>query len=334
MTRTSLPVGRLDKSRSQSLARGLAILDLFTRETPSYGVSDLARALKLNKSIVYRLVRTFVDHGLLEQDPATSRYRIGARAFEIGQLFVTTNDLQHAALPGLRALASEHKLNAAMGVLRGRDVIYLNALQSESVIVLRARPGSRGPAHATAMGKVLLSALDAARLDDVLERAPWPRYTPQTIVDAGALRSELQDVRRLGHAVAIGEYIPGIIAVGAPIRDGTGEVVAAVSGAGLKASIPAGEILRLVRVVTKIANQISRRLGATIEAEAPGERGATAGRSQRSAASVRRARARPEGAVQFTTRSPRPVSRRPGVDGVRSVSRRDAARSSAGRGRQ
>lgn len=259
----------LSTARSQSLARGLAILEVFTREEPSHGISEMARALGLGKSIVYRLVRTFADHGVLEQDRATAKYRIGARAFEIGQLFVSTSDLQHAALPGLRGLASAHKLNASLGVLRGRDVVYLNALQSDSVIVLRARPGARAPAHVTAIGKVLLAAQDDSVLDEILSQGPLRRCTPATITERPVLKAALLDVRRLGYATAVGEYVPGLIAVGAPIRDANSEVVAAVSGAGLEGSISMRDLPRLVRAVRDVASQISRTLGAPNEPHDP-----------------------------------------------------------------
>src|SRR5574341_626777 len=141
------------RALNQSLARGLAILEAFGREAPELGIRQLSRTLNLDKSIVHRLARTLAERGFLEQNPATLRYRIGARTFQVGQQDALGNGLEEAALPVLRVLTREHELNAYLGVLSQDAVLYLQALQSTGPIIIRATPGSRARLHSTALGK-------------------------------------------------------------------------------------------------------------------------------------------------------------------------------------
>jgi DNA-binding IclR family transcriptional regulator len=246
---------------SQSLARGLAILERFTRERPELGVRELSRQLGISPTVIHRLVRTLTEHGFLEQNPDTLRYGIGIRAFEIGNGYLCATGLEEAALPVLRALTSEHELNAYLGVLHRGFVSYLVALQSSGPIVIRAAPGSRAHVHSTALGKVLLAAQPDEAAARILGRRPLPVLTPKTRVDPVAVLAEVAAVRRTGYAVSDEENIVGVLAVGASVRDRAGHVVAAISAAAPRYLNPDDGIPRIARVVTGAAEAISRRLG-------------------------------------------------------------------------
>ncbi|MGH9339220.1 MAG: IclR family transcriptional regulator [Acidobacteriota bacterium] len=250
------------KSRNQSLARGLAILEAISREGSEQGIRELSRKLGLNKSIVHRLVLTLADHGFLEQNPATTKYRIGIRAFEIGQVYVSTDGLQEAALPELRSLAREHHLNAILGVRHADKVVYLLTIPSSAEIVLRSRPGARSPLHSTAVGKALLAGEPDSELEVILGKGPLEKFTSETIVSLSDLRAELEEVRRRGYSINDEEYYPEIFSVGAPVYDQHGEVTAAISGSVPRYQITGDRIPEIVRLVTKGAHSISRRLGA------------------------------------------------------------------------
>lgn len=258
--RDAVPI--IGTNRSKSMDRGLRILQAFSRAAPEHGVRELARTLGLNKSIVHRLVRTLADQRFLEFNLTTGKYRIGPVAFEVGQLYVTTTALHEAALPSLRALANEHKLNAAIAVLRGPEVIHLITLQSSAAIVLRASPGSRSPAHSTAVGKVMLAAEPEDRLDEILGAGPLPVLTPRTITDTQRLKVELAEIRRRGYSIADEENYPGVFAVGAPVRERSGEVVAALSGACPRYLVTEDRIPGIVAAVVAAAGEASRKLGA------------------------------------------------------------------------
>lgn len=251
-----------DMALNQSLARGLAILEVFSRETPELGVRELSRILRLHKSVVHRLARTLAGCGFLEQNPETMRYRLGLRAFEVGNQYVTASGLEEAALPVLRSVAGRHPLNMYLGALRSDQVVYLVALQGNGPIVVRAAAGERVCVHSTALGKVLLGALPPARAAEILRAAPLPKLTRATLVRPSDLLAELQNVRQRGFAMSNEENLPGVVAAGAPVRDQTGQVIAAVSGACPRHLISDERIPEIVRLVVGAAERISSRLGA------------------------------------------------------------------------
>jgi DNA-binding IclR family transcriptional regulator len=244
---------------NQSLARGLAILEAFARDRPELGVADLTRALALPKSITHRLVRTLAARGFLDQNPATLRYRVGARVFEVGQLFAPAQALVDTALPVLRRLTEDHQLNAYLGVLSEGRALYLLALQSSGPVVIRVSPGSRAPLHSTALGKVLLAAEPAHVAARLLGRVPLPRLTPATIVRPADVLAEVTAVRARGYAVSDEENLPGVFAIGAAVRDQAGRVVAAMSGACPRYAI--GDIDAMATIIMDSARAISRHLG-------------------------------------------------------------------------
>lgn len=210
---------------------------------------------------MHRLVRTLTERGFLEQSDDTQRYRIGPRAFSVGRHYVGARGLVDVALPVLQRLASEHELNAYLGVLSDAAVIYLVALQSDGPIVIRVAPGARAQVHSTALGKVLLAAQPDDAVRRLLGRSALPRLTPKTVTDPAALVRQMATVRRQGYAISDEENLPGVFAVGAPVRDAAGHVVAAISGARPRYLTPATRVRPIARLVLEAAQTISSRLG-------------------------------------------------------------------------
>ncbi|MBI1963746.1 MAG: IclR family transcriptional regulator [Candidatus Rokubacteria bacterium] len=251
---------RKKPQRNQSLERGLAVLEAFGPPRAEIGIRELGRLLGLNKSIVHRLARTLTERGFLEQNPETLRYAVGPRAFEVGQRYSLASGPAEAALPVLQRLADHSQLNAYLGVLRGPTVVYLLTLQSSGPIVIRAKPGSPAHVHSTALGKVLLAAhRDPAAL---LGTKPLPRLTPSTVTDPARVLAEVKTVRAQGHAISDEENLPGVWAVGAPVVDRTGKVVAAISGACPRYQVTKARVPEIVGAVRAAALQISKSLGA------------------------------------------------------------------------
>lgn len=238
------------------------MLQAFGSPTPEIGVRQLARLLNLNKSIVHRLVQTLVDNGFLEQNPETLRYRIGSRAYEVGQNYVMATGLAEAALPVLRRMADEREINAYLGVLRGASVVYLLAVQSSGPIVIRAKPGSLAQVHATALGKILLAFHPTPTT--VLGDGPLVRLTPATVTDPAILLDQVTAIRRQGHVISDEENLPGVWAAGAPVVGRSGKVIAAISGACPRYQVTEARASEIVQVVCAAAARISRSLGAPV----------------------------------------------------------------------
>ncbi|HLM14550.1 MAG TPA: IclR family transcriptional regulator, partial [Reyranella sp.] len=246
---------------SQSLERGLDILEMIEAESGDIGVRELARRLELSPTIVQRLVSSLAVRGYIEKNLETSRYRLGHRSMILGASGERGVDYAATARRELDRLAHEHHLNGFVAVLRGGRAIYLLAVQAESPVAIRVSLGSEMPLHSTAAGKVLLASLDDGQARKLVGRAKLAAITPHTITDPAALIASLAKVRRQGYATVVEENIPGVLSVGAPITDRGGNVVAALSvafpkylesGLTLQGSIP---------LVTAAALRISRALG-------------------------------------------------------------------------
>ena len=252
---------RPPRSGSQSLERGLDILEMIEAESGDIGVRELARRLELSPTIVQRLVSSLAVRGYIEKNLETSRYRLGHRSMILGASGERGVDYAATARRELDKLAHDYHLNGFVSVLRGGRAIYLLAVQAESPVAIRVSLGSEMPLHSTAAGKVLLASLDDGDARKLLGRAKLAAITPHTITDAAALVASLAKVRRQGYATVVEENIPGVLSVGAPITDRGGNVVAALSvafpkylesGLTLQGSIP---------LVTAAALRISRALG-------------------------------------------------------------------------
>ncbi len=250
------------KSKSQSLDRGLMVLEAIGAAETDLGVRDLARMLGIAKSIVQRLLNTLYERGFVEQEPVSRKYRIGARAFEIGSGFTRSGSLAQIATPELELLTKQHQLNSYLGILRDNTALYLATLQSSGPIAIQVSPGDRIPLHTTALGKALLFDMSDAEIRALLEGTQMERRTAKSKLGIAALIKEVRQAKALGFTISEGENIVGIYSIGAPVYDATGHIIAAISGALPVDLVGRGNLDHLSRAVVATAARISQRLGA------------------------------------------------------------------------
>jgi DNA-binding IclR family transcriptional regulator len=253
---------RPPRSGSQSLERGLDILEAIEAENGDIGVRELARRLELSPTIVQRLITSLAMRGYIEKNTETSRYRLGHRSMILGASGERGVDYAATARRELDRLAHEHRLNGFVAVLRGGRAIYLLAVQADGPVAIRVSLGSEMPLHSTAAGKVLLASLDDADARKLLGHRKLAAITPHTVTDPAALLASLAKVRRQGYATVVEENIPGVLSVGAPITDRGGNVVAALSTAFPKYLHGDLTLQGIIPLVTAAALRVSRSLGA------------------------------------------------------------------------
>ena len=245
------------------------LLKVFRSREADLGVSELARRLGLGKSTVHRMLTTLVAEGLIEQNPRTGGYRLGIVMFELGEAVRVHMDLHAAAGPVLGELRAQTGESSQVGVLDGHEVVYVDRLESTHSLRLFTETGRRVPVHCTSSGKVLLAYLPEARRHAVLRAAPLTALTPHTITDPERLGAELARVRRRGWAEAINEREIGVASIAAPVRDVTGEVVAAISIGVPLARCSVMSLRRLAPMIVEAAEAASRRLGWSPEISVP-----------------------------------------------------------------
>lgn len=252
---------RRDHSTLSSVRNAARLLKEFSRGSREIGVTELSRRLGIGKSTAHRLLSTLADEKLLEQDPHTGAYRLGLAMYELGHVVSTHTDLHDACIPVLDQLRNATRETVQVAVLDGREVVYVERRESPQTLRLFGRVGHRNSAHVTSTGKLLLAFLPPAKLERTLDGWVLDRRTPHTIVDMRELREQLVVIRERGWADNINEVEMGVASVATPVRNGLGDVVAALSVAGPIQRINAENIRRYVKPCIDASLAISRRLG-------------------------------------------------------------------------
>lgn len=247
-------------SGTQAVQRAVSLLKLFSDTRPEWGLTEMARAAGLNKTTVYRLLTALASEGLVARSPAGETYRLGPEAIAMGARALRSNDLRTVSHEYLTELARRSDETATVEVLVESEVLIVDEVHSRKWLHATPSVGTRWPAHATSTGKVLLAHLTEADRKAIL-RVPLTQPARRTLTTLAALRDELARVRTQGFAVAIGELEDGYSAIGAPVRDHEGQVVAAVSLGGPSVRLPQDRLKALLPIVLEATAGISRRLG-------------------------------------------------------------------------
>ena len=238
---------------TQAIARALRLLRAFSDDTPAWSLTRLATASGLSKTTTLRLLRALEQEGYVAREEDTDRYRLGPEAIALGARASRANPLRGVARPSLEELARETGETATLEILVGTDVLILDEAAGRR-LMSAGEIGVLYPAHATGTGKVLLAASKTPLPEPLLA------LTPKTITDAVRLRSVLEKAEVDGYAWNEEELERGFAAVGAPIRDGSGAVVAAIGLGG-----PVTRMLEAapthIAAIVRAAHQISHRLG-------------------------------------------------------------------------
>lgn len=210
-------------------ARLFAILDAFTAPTPaaSLTLSAIAERARLPLSTTHRLVGEWVAWGgLARQDDG--RYTLGMRLWEVGVQTPSARNLRTIALPYLEDLYETTREHVHLAILDGTDALYVEKLSGHHAVRVISRVGGRLPLHSTGVGLVLLAYAPTDVIQAYLDE-PLQKFLPQTVTSSDELRKRLAVIRAQGIAVMSEEMTAGSSSLAAPIRDRTGQVVAAVS---------------------------------------------------------------------------------------------------------
>jgi DNA-binding IclR family transcriptional regulator len=247
------------RNKVQSLDRALEILKLLGTEQ-EMRVTDLARRLEVHKSTVFRLLSTLQEHGLVEQNPSTERYRLGYGLVRLAGAVVAELDLARASRPVLEQLAVHTGETVNLAILQGDQVVNIEQIASPNLVVNVNWVGKQTPLHATSNGKVLLAHLAEEERSRLLSQS-LPRLTSRTITDPRVLDKQLQRVLSDGYAFTLEELEQGLNAVAAPVFAADGRVVAAVSVAGPSYRVTPHRLTELGELTKDAGDAISRRLG-------------------------------------------------------------------------
>jgi IclR family transcriptional regulator, pca regulon regulatory protein len=246
----------------QSLERGLAVFSAFSRATPSMTLSEVARATDLTRATARRVLFTLCELGYASTDG--KRFALTPKVLDIGYAYLSSLDLAGIAQAEMEALVEQTHESCSAAVLDGSDVVYVARVPTKRIMAISLGLGSRLPAYAASMGRVLMADLSPDELDHHLASTTFEPLTPNTVGDEATLRAELDRVRAQGWALVDQELEEGVRSIAAPLRDARGRAVAALnvsSHAGrVKLSTLREEFLpALLATADRISDRLARR---------------------------------------------------------------------------
>lgn len=243
-----------------AVMRAFDILELFVNRASTLTAAEVAELTELPRTSVHELVTTLIHRGYLQRDDS-GRLSLGMQSGQLGAAYVARFDLLGAATDIARDTANEYGVTCSVAILDDIDVFYLAKVEGREPLVLASSVGKRLPAHATALGKVLLASLRDARLDQLYDGHDLVALMPATITTLDALKAELDRVRARGYATEVEESTPHAACAAVGVRDATGSVVAAVSVTVTLTRWRGDDVNRWVGMAREAANQLSAQLG-------------------------------------------------------------------------
>ncbi|MFS0734908.1 IclR family transcriptional regulator C-terminal domain-containing protein [Microbacterium sp. 1P10UB] len=247
--------GERSRDRIQSVERAVEVLRAFDGHDAPLGVSALAARVHLPRPVVRRILLTFEHLGYVRSDGGL--WTLTPRILELGAGYFTASSLPEIAYPVMGDVVAATGETCSLGVLDDGEVIHVARVEERRPLPDAVRVGTRLPAHATAVGRVLLAALPSAALEEYLASSARERYTARTIVEADALRLHLDEVRARGYDLSLEELHPGMVAAAVPISvDASAVGALTVSSTTVRADADVLEA-RVVPVLSEAAARIA-----------------------------------------------------------------------------
>ena len=245
----------------QSLTRGLALLERLSTADHGLTLTDLAAGLDLAPSTAHRLLNSMLRDGFVTCDDHQGLWSVGLKAFSVGNAYLRKRNLAALADPLMRDLVRRTGETSNLAVLQPDCIVFIAQVESKEVMRMAVPLGSRGPLHATGVGKAMLSALPEPQALERVAAAGMPSLTEKTLTSPDALAEEMRKIRRDGFAVDDEEQKPGLRCLAANIYGADGHVAAAVSISGPVVRVSHAKIADFSTCVTTAARHITQAYG-------------------------------------------------------------------------
>ena len=216
-----------DSDFVQSLDRGLAVIRAFGPGRERLSLSDVARETGLTRAAARRFLLTLVKLGYVRNDGR--EFSLRPRVLELGYAYLSGLAMPEIASPHLEELVAKVRESSSISVLDGDHIVYVARVPTKRIMTVAISVGTRFPAYATSMGRVLLAGMSQGDLDRYLAEADFESFTGRTITDPGRLMDIVREVGRQGYAIVDQELEEGLRAIAAPIHGAGDGVIAAIN---------------------------------------------------------------------------------------------------------
>lgn len=241
----------------QSVDRALRILTLFLEQS-SISLTEIAKAVNIQKTTAFSLVSTMQKNGFLHQPKVKGEYELGIKLFQIANMSSSRMDIVRETSKLLSPLTNLHNHNAHITLLDGIHVIYMDSIMPPDAVFVQKTIGSRSPAFSTSSGKAIMAYLPEQECELLINEYTFPSYTANTIVDANLFRKELECIRKRGYSIDNQENVEGIMGISLAIRDHTGYPRLGVSLSGLAQHFTQELMMEYHDKLKEVVTQIQR----------------------------------------------------------------------------
>ena len=256
------PEGAERRKISVTVAKAFGIVEALAPETDrGLTLADLSQRVALPKSTVHRYLATLLELGLAQRSD-TDRFRLGTKVIELAGVYLANSDLRNESQNTLDTLSAQANETVHLAVRSETEVVYIAKVESRHAVRMYSYIGARLPMYCTALGKAMMAFGPEDWLQETLGRGLEPR-TPHTIINASALKADLEAIRARGFSIDNEENEIGVRCVGAPVFDFTRSVIGAISLSGPTERMDQERSAELGPVVREAARQISKRMGYT-----------------------------------------------------------------------
>lgn len=250
-----------DSEYLSTLERGLKVLRAFDATHPEMQLSEVAQVTQLSPAVARRCLNTLVQLGYIAQ--FGRKFLLRPEVLSFGTAYLSSMNVEQVILPTLQKLRDDTGDSSSMAVLSGSDILYVAHVSTNRRIRLGANVGTRFPAHATSLGKVLLAFQPEQVIARYMEMADLQRFTERTVTSADTMAQRLQSARETGYDSALDELDYGIVSVAVPVFDGNRKAIAAINCSTSTTRISQDELVRtrlpmLREAAAEIGNALQR----------------------------------------------------------------------------
>ena len=243
------------------LEKVVKILNLYTYNEGSFTLDQIARKAGLSKTTAFRILKTLEKHGFFKHNELEETYSLGLKLMELGGIVYSSISMRKVVSPYLDALAHSLKATILLGIIKDDHLLYIDKRESESLIRVSSYIGLKRPPYYGMLGMTLVAYMSDEQKKKLLQLYPPVKITDQTVLDAGELMRRFDKIKKLGYYIEREEVIDGVVGIGVPIRDFSGNVVAAVGASMAGFQVNEKITQRVIKELTAASTSISKELG-------------------------------------------------------------------------
>ena len=240
---------------SRSLQKGIDAL-LFLASRKSAGVTEVAEALRVNKSTAFRILNTFLKANMAEKNKDTLKYRLGPAVLKLSEQYYRNFNIIENSRPVMEKLSAEIHESVHLCVLANNSAVIIEQIMSSSRLVVNAKVGNNEPLHCSAVGKCLLAFSTEEKMEAMISDLPFMAFTGKTMMDRETLRAELRRVREAGYAIDDEELSVDIKCVAVPVFNERGVCIYSLGVSGAASRMTGEKIDHIIPLMSRASGSI------------------------------------------------------------------------------